>query len=48
MGARGSTFGLVERFTLVDSKQGCLMDVQLWRSLAIGGHCSGKSRIKRH
>merc|ERR1719352_195656 len=37
MGARGSTFGLAKRCTLVDSKQGCLMDVQLWRSLAIGG-----------
>ena len=41
-------FNWYSRCTLVDSKQGCLMDVQLWRSLAIGGHSSGKSRIKWH
>merc|ERR1719193_303306 len=53
MGGRGNMFGLAERFTLVDSKQGCLMDVQLWRSLVIGdmwasllrGKCTVRERL---
>merc|ERR1711970_1190066 len=36
MGARASTFGLAERCTRVVSKQVYLMDLQLWRSLAVG------------
>merc|ERR1711981_163769 len=36
MGARASTFGLAERCTRVVSQQVYLMDLQLWRSLAVG------------
>merc|ERR1719376_76077 len=46
MGARGNMFGLAERFTLVESKQGCLMDVQLWSTLAIGDMRASLWRVK--